>query len=254
MRLQNCKSVSAAPHHAPLLSADTARGVIVRSRMPRTFQAAGGFTLLEMLLVVILLAILLAGAYGGISASVRGMHSGEAAIERVDKVRTVQEFLRHQISRILPFPYAHSKDGTQVEMFRGDGKSMRFVAPMPGYLSRGGAYVQTLALVPGDDGMQLVFTSTLLNGFNLDKSKTSEESTVVLLEHIREGGFSYRALNERGELMNWNPNWKDSSTTPLMVAIDLRLAAGGRIEWPRMAIPLMMDSGARRSGPTGLSR
>ena len=228
--------------------------MVVMPRVMRTHHDVGGFTLLEMLLVIVLLAILLAGAYGGISASVRGMHSGEVAIERVDKVRTVQEFLRHQISRILPFPYAHSKDGTQVEMFRGDGKSMRFVAPMPGYLSRGGAYVQTLALVPGDDGMQLVFTSTLLNGFNLDKSKTSEESTVVLLDHIREGSFSYRALNEKGELMNWSPIWKDSSMTPLMVAIDLRLAAGGQIEWPRMAIPLMMDSGARRAGPVGLSR
>src|SRR5579883_295749 len=128
-----------------------------------------GFTLLELLLVVILLAILLAGAYGGISASVRGMHSGEAAIERVDKVRTVQEFLRHQISRILPFPYA--QEGTQFEVFQGDGKFMRFVAPMPGYLSRGGAYVQTLALTSGNEGMQLVFTSTLLNGFSKDKNK-----------------------------------------------------------------------------------
>jgi general secretion pathway protein J len=208
-----------------------------------------GFTLLEMLLVVILLAILLAGAYGGISASVRGMHSGEAAIERVDKLRTVQEFLRHQISRILPFPYARSKDGLKVEVFRGDGKFMRFVAPMPGYLSRGGAYVQTLELAPGKDGMQLVFTSTLLNGFDMDKSKAAEESTVVLLDHIDDGAFSYRGLNQKGELMDWTEGWKDSGTTPLMVGLDLHLAAGNRIGWPRMTIPLMMDIGARRSGP-----
>ncbi len=210
-----------------------------------------GFTLLELLLVVVLLAILLAGAYGGISASVRGMHSGEAAIERVDKLRTVQEFLRHQISRILPFPYARSKDGLKIEVFRGDGKFMRFVAPMPGYLSRGGAYVQTLALTPGNDGMKLVFTSTLLNGFDIDKSQAAEVSTVVLLDHIEDGSFSYRGLNPQGELMNWGENWKDQGTTPLMVALDLRLAAGNRIEWPRMTIPLMMDVGARRSGQGG---
>ena len=119
-----------------------------------------GFSLLEVMLAVLLLALLLAGTYNGITASVRSMHSGEAAIERIDKLRTVQEFLRHQISRTLPFPYARSKDGLKVEVFRGDGKFMRFVAPMPGYLSRGGAYVQTLELAPGKDGMQLVFTST----------------------------------------------------------------------------------------------
>ena len=213
-----------------------------------------GFTLLELLLVVMLLAILLAGAYGGISASVRGMHAGEMAIERVDKVRTVQEFLRHQISRILPFPYAPAKNGLQPEVFRGDAGFMRFVAPMPGYLSRGGSYVQTLAFVPGDDGMQLVFTSTLLNGFELDKGKTEEDSSVVLLDHIRDGKFSYRGLDQQGELMNWNVNWKDSSTTPLMVAVDLQLAAGNQAQWPSMTIPLMMDVGARRAGASGLSR
>ena len=208
-----------------------------------------GFSLLEVMLAVLLLALLLAGTYNGITASVRSMHSGEAAIERIDKLRTVQEFLRHQISRTLPFPYARSKDGLKVEVFRGDGKFMRFVAPMPGYLSRGGAYVQTLELAPGKDGMQLVFTSTLLNGFDMDKSKVAEESTVVLLDHIDEGAFSYRGLNPKGELMDWSEGWKDSSTTPLMVGLDLRLAAGNRIGWPRMTIPLMMDVGARRSGP-----
>ena len=208
-----------------------------------------GFSLLEVMLAVLLLALLLAGTYNGITASVRSMHSGEAAIERIDKLRTVQEFLRHQISRTLPFPYARSKDGLKVEVFRGDGKFMRFVAPMPGYLSRGGAYVQTLQRAPGKDGMQLVFTSTLLNGFDMDKSKAAEESTVVLLDHIDEGAFSYRGLNPKGELMDWSEGWKDSSTTPLMVGLDLRLAAGNRIGWPRMTIPLMMDVGARRSGP-----
>ena len=208
-----------------------------------------GFSLLEVMLAVLLLALLLAGTYNGITASVRSMHSGEAAIERIDKLRTVQEFLRHQISRTLPFPYARSKDGLKVEVFRGDGKFMRFVAPMPGYLSRGGAYVQTLELAPGKDGMQLVFTSTLLNGFDMDKSKAAEGSTVVLLDHIDEGAFSYRGLNPKGELMDWSEGWKDSSTTPLMVGLDLRLAAGNRIGWPRMTIPLMMDVGARRSGP-----
>jgi len=210
-----------------------------------------GFSLLEVMLAVLLLALLLAGTYNGITASVRSMHSGEAAIERIDKLRTVQEFLRHQISRVLPFPYARSNDGLKVEVFRGDGKFMRFVAPMPGYLSRGGAYVQTLELAPGKDGMQLVFTSTLLNGFDMDKNKATEESTVVLLDHIEEGAFSYRGLNQKGELMDWSEGWKDSSTTPLMVGLDLRLAAGNRIGWPRMTIPLMMDVGARRSGPAG---
>jgi general secretion pathway protein J len=212
-----------------------------------------GFSLLEVMLAILLLALLLVGAYNGIRTAVKSMHSGEIVIERVDKVRTVQEFLRHQISRILPFPY--TPDPTNPIVFEGDGKFMRFVAPMPGYLSRGGAYVQTLSLVPGDDGMQLVFTSTLLNGFDIDRNAdTNESATVVLLDHIEDGAFRYRGLDQQGNLMNWGQGWKDPTTTPLLVGIDLQLVGAGRVPWPNMEIPLMMDAKARSSAPVGFNR
>ncbi|MFT3790126.1 MAG: prepilin-type N-terminal cleavage/methylation domain-containing protein [Rudaea sp.] len=226
--------------------------MIVAPRTLYVLHGSDGFSLLEVMLAILLLALLLAGAYSGITSARHSMRSGEAIIERVDKVRTVQEFLRHQISRILPFPYA--QDGTKVEVFQGDGKFMRFVAPMPGYLSRGGAYVQTLALTPGDDGLQLVFTSTLLNGFGKGKNGPDDGSTVVLLDHIEDGTFRYRGLDPQGELMNWGENWQDSGTTPLLVRLDLQLANGARVPWPQMTIPLMMDVGARRAGPMGLAR
>jgi general secretion pathway protein J len=215
----------------------------------RAYRRQGGFTLLEIMLVLVLLSLLLAAGFGGIGASVRGMRSGEAAIERVDKVRTVQEFLRHQISRVLPFPYNQTQGvqgQLQRELFDGRANFMRFVAPMPGYLSHGGAYVQTLELRPGDDGQQLVFTTTLLNGFSMDKGGAKEADTVVLLDHITEAKFSYRGLDQQGQLMNWADAWPDQSATPLIVGIDLSFASG-QVGWPSMAIALQMDSTAQRT-------
>lgn len=211
-----------------------------------------GFSLLEVMLAILLLGLLLAGAYSGITSARRSMRSGEAIIERLDKVRTVQEFLRRQISRILPFPFA--QEGVKADVFEGDATSMRFVAPMPGYLSHGGAYVQTLALTQGDDGMRLVFTSTLLNGFGQDKGKPDDASTVVLLDHIEDGTFRYRGLDEQGKLTNWSGNWRDSATTPLLISVDLHLAKGAQVSWPAMTIPLMMDGTARRAVAAGLAR
>jgi general secretion pathway protein J len=213
----------------------------------------GGFTLLEVLLAIMLLAVMMAGAVSGISAAVRAMRSGEAAIEQVDHVRTVQEFLRHQISRTLPFPYAQTQ--TTREMFAGEAGFMRFVAPMPGYLSHGGAYVQTLQLAPGEGGLQLVFTTTLLNGFSMDKSGADAASTVVLLDHIRDGKFSYRGINKQGVLMAWSDTWEDATYTPLMVGIELDLVNGKQINWPTLSVPLMMDATAMRGlGGTGFTR
>ena len=206
---------------------------------------SGGFTLLEMLLAITLLALLLAGAYSGIQTSVKAMHAGERVIERVDRIRTVQEFLRHQMSRIVPLAYAQTDNGNIV--FEGDRATMRFVAPMPGYLSRGGPYVQTLALKPGPDGMRLMFSGAMLNGFDINAESTAERDPVVLLDRIRDGAFSYRALDDQGQLAPWSTQWDDSSITPLMIQIELVMQNGQQIDWPTLAVPLMLDSGAARA-------
>jgi general secretion pathway protein J len=215
---------------------------------------ASGFTLLETLLAVLLLALLIAGAYGGITASVKSMHAGERAIERVDRVRTASEFLRRQISRTLPLAFAQNENERLV--FQGSADFIRFVAPMPGYLSHGGPYVQTLQLVPGRDGMQLEFTSAMLNGFDLQKPNSDETPPVVLLDHIRAGKFEFRALDEQGQLSNWSSTWDEPATTPLLVQVALELDNGGQVNWPTLAVPLMLDAGAIRPprGNTGLMR
>jgi general secretion pathway protein J len=205
---------------------------------------SGGFTLLEILMAVVLLALLLAGAYGGIQTSVRAMHSGERMIERVDRVRTVQEFLRHQLSRIMPLAYDQTPNGNFV--FEGDRGLMRFVAPMPGYLSHGGPYVQTLALTRGDGGLRLVFSGAMLNGFDPKEEKAAERDPVVLIDHIRDGAFAYRRIDEQGELGPWTDTWDDPGLTPLMVQISLVMQNGERVNWPTLSVPLMLDSGATR--------
>jgi general secretion pathway protein J len=218
--------------------------VIVALRATPALHKSGGFTLVEMLMSIVLLGLLLAGAYGGIQTSVRAMHSGERIIERVDRMRTVQEFLRHQLSRIMPLPYEQTLNSNYV--FEGDRAYMRFVAPMPGYLSHGGPYVQTLALTRGADGLQLVFSGAMLNGFDAKEEKAAERDPVVLLDHIRDGGFSYRMLDEQGQLTQWSSSWDDPGVTPLMIQIELVMQNGEQIGWPTLSVPLMLDAGATR--------
>lgn len=220
----------------------------LRSRPP-----VRGFTLIEVMLAILLLAVLLATAYGGIRSAVKSMHAGEALIDRVNRVRVAQEFIRRQISRALPLPFGQEEGTGMNFMFQGEGDFMRFVAPMPGYLSRGGSYVQTLELTNTRNGKQLLFFHSMLNGYDAKKLRSDDPDPVVLMDQIDSGGFEYRKLDAEGKLEDWSDDWEDSSITPVMVRIHLKMRPEALVDWPDMEIPLVLDAGAARQsmrGPT----
>jgi general secretion pathway protein J len=225
----------------------TANGV-ARTRSIRHSRFAirspsSGFTLLEVMLAIVLLALLLAGTWGAIRTTVHAMHSGEAAIDRTNRLRVAEEFMRHQISRILPLAFGQDESTGTNYVFEGSGDSMRFVAPMPGYLSKGGPYVQTLKIVGGRSGKELVFTDAMLNGFDLAEAKSTMEPA-VLLDQIQDAKFEYRTLDDQGELTDWSSEWDDPSVTPVMVRIAITMRPEARVVFPDMEIPLMLDVGA----------
>ena len=208
--------------------------------------AATGFTLLEVMLALLLLALLLAGTVGAVRTAVHAMHSGELAIDRTSRVRVAQEFVRRQISRILPLAFGRDDNTGANFVFDGKRDFMRFVAPMPGYLSKGGPYVQTLSLIGNRrGGRQLVFTAQMLNGYD-ESLQGGDIEPAVLLDQIADGRFEFRRIDENGELTDWSDQWDDAAVTPVMVRISLRMLPEAQVEFPDMEIPLMLDAGAAR--------
>lgn len=213
-------------------------------RLPRSGNR--GFTLIEVMLAILLLAVLLAAAFGGIRSAVKGMDVGEALIDRTNRLRVAQEFLRHQLSRALPLPFGQERGTGSNFLFQREGDFMRYVAPMPGYLSNGGAYVQTLELSNTRNGKQLLFTHAMLNGFDLDDLDKGEIEPVILMDQIESGRFEYRKLDDEGELEDWSDDWEDPSLTPVMIRIRLKMREEALVGWPDMEIPLVLGAGAAR--------
>ena len=216
----------------------------------RILQGARGFTLIEVMLAILLLAVLLAAAFGGIRSAVKGMHSGEDLMDRTNRLRVAQEFIRHQVSRILPLPFGQERGTGENLLFEGKRDLMRFVAPMPGYLSNGGAYVQTLELSNTRNGRQLLVNHWMLNGFDKDKLNKGDSEPVVLMDQIESGKFEYRKLDDQGELEDWSDDWDEPNLTPVMVRIELKMRKEALVGWPDMDIPLMLDVGAARQSNT----
>lgn len=201
-----------------------------------------GFTLVELLLAILLLGLLMAGAYAGITTASKAVVSGESLIDRTNRVRVAQEFLRRQMRNALSLNYQVDASNGESRMFEGESDTARFVSTMPGYLSRGGAYVQTVWLRSGRGGRELVFAFQLLNGYEADKGDDSERDPVVLIEGIQSGGFEYRGLNQEGKMTDWKEEWDNPSTLPSAVRLKLRMSEESRYTWPDIEVAVLTNA------------
>jgi general secretion pathway protein J len=204
---------------------------------------AHGFTLVEVLLALVLLSLLLAGAVAGVRVATRAVDRGEALIDRTNKLRVAQEFLRRELSQSLALSFEQDPSTGEATLFEGDEEQLTFVAPMPGYLGRGGPYVQRLTFEQQDGDLRLLFRHALLNGYKADEDPLDDPDLkpVPLLEHIAEARFEYRSLNDQGELDDWTGEWDKKGRLPLMVRIQLEFVPEERTPWPEMVIPIMLD-------------
>lgn len=200
-------------------------------------KRAAGFTLLEILAALVLLALLLVGVYSGIASANRSVRAGTAAIERVDQMRSAQQFLRRELAQSVAEPIGHTDRGEPI-YFQGNAREMRYVAPLPGYLGKLGPQLQQLQLVDdGRGGSRLELRLALLPPDGRPPQPLGEPQ--VLFDHIRQGSFSYSGANTRGEWVPWSPEWIDGRILPLLVRIELQ--PQGLDSWPRLDVPLRVN-------------
>lgn len=201
-----------------------------------------GFTLVELLLALVLMSMLLALAYGGLRASTRATDKGQAVLEESGRVRMAHQFIKRQLNQMSFLAFSTGGQEDERAVFVGDAQRIRFVAPMPGYLGFGGPQVQELALVPGEDGEELVLSHALLQDF--EEQKLYERAPIVLLDKIEFAEFSFLGLNEQGELGSWVSFWDDPTKLPESVSLAVEFTEDVYIQWPLLTASVRVDSSA----------
>lgn len=208
-----------------------------------TRRAAGGFSLLEVLSALALLSLLLLGVFYGIQTATRSVNSGSAAIERNDEARSLQQFLRRDLLQARLWPWKRDAKGKPV-VFEGDARSMRFVAPLPGYLDRNGPQLQSLALVDEGKGrLRLELGSAPLSAEGAGVSVDAE----VLVANVSEGRFRYYGREQDGAAASWRDRWDVVGRMPELVAIELDRGKPGRDEataWLWLQAPIRQSANA----------
>lgn len=238
------------------MSATVPRRTIRRAHMTGPARAARGFTLLEILIATSLLALALGLAYASIRVAIGSSRSGEALIERTDEVRVTQSFLRRQLSHAMPLMFEQLEDTGEQKVFEADAEFVRFVAPMPGHLARGGPHVQWLSLVPDGTGVRIEFDHAQLNGYDPDEPKDADaRPPVVLMEGMADARFQFRDIDpETGELGDWMDEWEDPMRMPVAVRLAVSYRDGDQRMWPDFEVPLRLSQTVGLGGRLGTVR
>lgn len=225
-----------------------------RAASHRTHHAAApalGFTLLEVILATMLLALGLAIAFASLHAANASVRRSEQVAARNEHLRAVQEFLYRTLRSAQPLVLERDPASRQAYFFKGAHDQAAFVAPMPGYLSRGGPYVLTLKLVPaampGTQHLQFTW-AMLVNEQPL--AADAQRPAEALLDGIASGHFEYRGLGADGKIGAWQTSWERVSEMPLQMRLRLRFVDPAQV-WPAFATALPLGFASARAEGNG---
>jgi general secretion pathway protein J len=207
-----------------------------------------GFTLLEMLVVTGLMALLVMLGLNLMRSTASSATKSEASAERNEKLRSVQSFVRRQLTGALQIPYEFDASSGEATFLSGDREKLQLVANMPGYLSYGGAYLQTFELKRSGESYQLEFQFQQITPEGLLDAEREPE---ILLEGIRQGEFSYRTLDDQAEPGDWENEWDAPTQLPLQVRLDIEFA-DKKMHWPSLVAAPKLAVASVAGGNPGL--
>lgn len=220
------------------------------TRQPRDDR---GFTLIEFLLALTLLAMLIGLAYGGLRTATRAAERGNEVLQHTAHLRMAHQFVRGQLSRLLPLPYYVDPEnpGDRV-VFEGGRGFVQFVAVMPGYLGTGGPQVQRIELAPhGDGGLALWLQHAPL--LALEEAGLGSDEPVLLLEGVEDASFLFLGRDEQGELLDWTETWTETDLLPEAISLDITMSEDRQVAWPLLMTRLQLDETAITGSMTGTS-
>jgi general secretion pathway protein J len=177
-----------------------------------------GFTLVELLVAVALLALLTAVLLAGFRFETQASYRQSARLDRADRLPVVFAFLRVHLTDARPVLPINSTGTTIV--FDGRRGAVSFVGTAPQGTQRAGLYLFTLSLAQ----RQLRVGWRLFEGVLPVADTGGDES--VLLDDIASAHFSYYGLWEPNADAGWHDLWRGAAVLPAAIRLDLAFADG----------------------------
>jgi general secretion pathway protein J len=192
--------------------------------------AAAGFTLVELLVALALMALLTAVLFGGLRFGLRAWEVGGGRMEASDRRQQAQELLRGLLAEARP-PVA---GGALAPAFEGAPERLAFVAPLPAHRGPGGLYRFTLSVVAGQGGGRLVLAWQPYDG---DARAGAPADRAVLLERVAALRLDFFGAAGPAAPRRWQARWAVPDRLPELVRLRLERGAGEPAGgWPDLVV------------------
>ena len=175
-----------------------------------------GFTLLELVIAITLVATILLVISGAVRLAYRSMGTGERKMESLERFRASLTVIDSQIQSGIPLTY--EDNGVKRLYFEGSRSSLKFATNYSIWSGRSGYVIVQYTVSPDQNGKLTMYATENVIG-------TAMKRQTMLLAGLDQMYFEYlsRDIVEEGQ---WIDQWTDDSKTPEMIR--LRLLSGSR--------------------------
>lgn len=198
---------------------------------------ARGFTMIELMIALVLLALMSAVLFGSLNLAGRSSDAGTAKAEASSGMRLAGDYLRTQLAAQHPQRMRKRQDFPL--LFGGDAEQMRYAAPLPGRVGLGGMWYYRLKVdtVAGRDKPSLILERMIPDVNALDPPDFASAEHSVLADDIKEVKFAYYGIsNDAGvdAAPTWRDQWDDPQLLPQLIRVDVTPDKGP--PWPTLVI------------------
>ena len=209
-----------------------ARRLAARAKSRR--RTARGFTLLELTIALILMALMSGLMFGSLSFAGRSWDGGEAKAAQVTEMRQTAEFLRAQLAS--QFPLRVKKVAEFPLRFAGERNEIRYAAALPTRVAEGGVYYFRLSVVQEGEKSRLVQERVIPVPDAIDVDFRDGERSILAegIGELKVGYYGREPGAADTELPTWRDRWDDKQRLPLLVRIDVIPQKG--LPWPQLVV------------------
>jgi general secretion pathway protein J len=206
-------------------------------------KRAQGFTLIEVVLAMSLLAAVLTLLFGAFRFAGQAWEAGETRAVTASNVRHAQMFMRREIERAFAQRWREQGAQTARIAFEGAEDGIKFMVPRAGAGRSAGLVAVSLGVQDESNferkQKRLVVRRATLDSTSTDFDKLGEAEARALLENVANVSFEYFGADKDADDPTWRSSWEPKQRLPQLVKVKIELE-GTSYAPPELVVPLVV--------------